>query len=245
MRLDLPARQPPLLNPMASANIPVRWSTCASSLLVALAVAACDSKGSGRDKPAPIQPGDPYTGWLEVEVRPASSGGRPWKRYGQGSAQLLDSGDGKARLIVFGAIDDDEGDAGFTLDGEFTAEGWRSAPGKGPVSLEIGRDGRVIGGGTLHPQEFTFSGLLTPTSFTLDVELELLESDSAELPAGSVFNFSYGLSRAMPRAVGDSPDATDQDRTRRKCRRIRYEVRPVANIGEGSISMVRVPVCLK
>jgi len=230
---------------MTAATAPARWSICASSLLAALSLAACDSKGSGREESAAgILPGDPYTGWLEVEVRPAAPAAKPWRRYGQGSAQLLETGDGKARLVVFGAIDDDDGDAGFALDGEFTAEGWRSDA--GPVSLEIDREGRISGGGTLHPQAFSFSGSATPASFSLEVELELLESGSEQVPAGSVFHFSYGLTRATPRAGEESAQAPDgREKADRKCRRIRYEMRPVANIGDGSMSMLRVPVCLK
>ena len=216
-------------------------SAALSCLVVALAMVACGSKQQPEEASG-IGAGDPYTGFIEVQVQPA--GGRGWKRYGEGSAHFVDNDGGNARLVVFGATDDGDGDAGFAVDGTFGEDGWRSE--SDGVVLEIARDGRISGGGTIHPQRFGFSGLATPTTFSLDVDLELLEPGSPQLPAGSVFRFSYDLSRPPPRDDDEPAEAMADGRDAdRKCRRIRYEMRPVANIGDGSMSMIQVPVCLE
>ncbi|MDH5822017.1 hypothetical protein QFW77_03280 [Luteimonas sp. RD2P54] len=222
-----------------------RLRVAALAGLLALAVSGCGSDRGPDQGEAFVgtYAGDPYTGFVEVEVRPA--GGRAWRQHGEGSAHFVDEGGGKARLVVFGAIDDENGDAGFAIDGAFTDGRWKSET-EG-VSLEIDRDGRIGGGGTMHPQRFDFSGTATATDFALDVGIELLEDNPQSLPAGSTFRFAYELSRAEPgkdaeQSAGEDEDGRGGDR---KCRRIRYEMRPVANIGDGSMSMIQVPVCLE
>lgn len=186
--------------------------------------------------------GEPYTGFVEVRVEPA--GGKAWTQHGEGSAQFVGKQGGSTQLVVFGAIDDEDGDAGFTIDGTFEDGRWKSEN-EGMV-LEVARDGRISGGGTIHPQKFEFSGSASETDFDLDVDIELLEGRPGALPAGSRFRFSYALSRAPRReeaAVADAGD--DGNGKKKKCRKIRYEMRPVANIGDGSMSMIQVPVCLR
>lgn len=185
--------------------------------------------------------GEPYTGFVEVRVEPA--GGKAWRQHGKGSAHFVGKEGGNAQLVVFGAIDDEDGDAGFAIDGTFEDGHWKSETDE--VVLEVARDGRISGGGTIHPQKFGFSGSASETSFNLDVDIELLEGRPGALPAGSRFRFSYELSRAPRQEEDVVADAESHGKGKKKCRKIRYEMRPVANIGDGSMSMIQVPVCLQ
>lgn len=208
-----------------------------SLLLLALAASACNSS----ERPDFIQTyaGEPYTG--SVEVRVDLPDGESWRKYGEGSAHFVKQSDGQAQLVLFGAIDDEQGDAGFVVDGEYDENGWKSE--LGDIVLEIGPDGAISGGGTLHPQKFRLSGTASQSAIELVVAIELLEANPNALPAGTTFDFTYDLSRAVASDEDEDPTA-DKTGDEKECGKIRYEMRPVANIGDGTMSMIRVPICL-
>lgn len=210
-----------------------------SPLLLALVATACH----GGDQKAFVDKfaGDPYTGLVKVRINPP--GGKAWTQYGKGSARFVEKADGRAQLVVFGAIDNDKGDAGFAIDGTYDASGWKSDV-KG-VRLEVEPGGEITGGGTVPPQQFQFSGAATDAAFDLMVEIELLEANKNSLPKGTTFQFEYDLSRAKAEVRADNAKAGTARKSGKKCRKIRYEMRPVANIGDGSMSMMQVPICLK
>ncbi|MDN5782035.1 MAG: hypothetical protein L0H23_08445 [Luteimonas sp.] len=212
-------------------------------LALALAAGGCDGR-----EPAPLlQPfaGDPYMGDVTVRITPP--GGQPWEQSGRASARIVDGPDGRARLTVFGAIEDEKGDAGFTLDGHQDARGWRSD--SDSMTLAIDPDGHISGGGTLAPQRFTFDGRIATTDFHLVANVELLARSNGNLPKGTTFEFVYDLSRATPTptsptAAQDAAERNDKGDKSGKCSEIRYEMRPIANIGDGTMSMLQVPICL-
>lgn len=208
-------------------------------LLLVLATSACQAS----DKQAFVDKfaGDPYTGFVKVRIDPP--GGKAWSQYGEGSARFIDKAGGRAQLVIFGAIDNQKGDAGFAIDGVYDDGGWRSDT--NGVRLEVKPGGEIAGGGTVPPQQFRFSGSASDSAFDLVVEIELLEANKNDLPKGTTFQFEYDLSRARADVRADNAKAGAARKSGRKCRKIRYEMRPVANIGEGSMSMMQVPVCLK
>ncbi len=189
--------------------------------------------------------GEPYTGFIDVRIDPP--GGKAWTQYGRGSAHLTDIGDGRARLVVFGAIDDDRGDAGFAVEGRYDDDGWVSRTDN--VNLRIDTTGTIVGEGTVPPQHYAFSGAVTASTFDLVVDLELTEATENGLPAGTRFHFTYDLYRGVPNADEgeDLSRNADESAPRKdgKCRKIRYEMRPVASIGDGTMSMIQVPICIQ
>lgn len=233
--------------------------TLATAALIALACGGCteapasgaDAEGGARANDAVAAQdsvdarfrGEPWTGSLRVDVVPPQ--GERITRWGQGSARFTgeDGQDGHSRLVVFGAVDDEQGDAGFTLAGRPASGGWSSSG--GAVALSIAPDGRISGGGDHGAQSFALSGHADATRFNLLVELTLHEDTAAGLPAGTVFHFDYALSRAEAATPESGAETAGKRGDTGKCRRIRYEMRPVANIGDGSMSMISVPVCLK
>lgn len=175
---------------------------------------------------------DPYAGPIHVVVKGAAPL-TPWKRdQGNGTARFEKTGAGTARLTVFGVIGESDGDAGFSMEGTYDGDSWQAA--SGDMRLAIDPAGEITGGGVVGAQRYTFSGSLTPGRFNLRVDLEPLPQAGRPPPAASLFTFNYRLRR----------DGKDGDGNG-DCRAIRYEMRPVANIGDGSMSMLNVPVCLK
>lgn len=175
--------------------------------------------------------GDPYTGYVRVVAKGESLPGGARRDRGRGSAQFEKLDNGQARLTVFGIIKNDAGDAGFSMEGPYDRSSWRARAGDVSLSIDAGQ---VTGGGVTGNQRFTFSGVLTATRFDLQVDLEPLPRAGQDPPAVTIFTFDYRLRR-------EGADAADDDGD---CREIRYEMRPVANIGDGSMSMLNVPVCL-
>lgn len=216
-------------------------------LMLSLAIGACQGRGDEQPDFITALSGDPYTGFVKVVVRPPS--GRTITRWGEGSAHFVKEPGGRARLVVFGAIDDEQGDAGFTVDGSYDAGGWKATA--NDIRIEVAPGGAISGGGSQHPQAYRFSGKAAESDFELMVELELLEGSPQGMPKGTTFSFDYDLSRARPDAdddatAGRTASAGEKGKKgKKKCRKIRYEMRPVASIGDGSMSMMRVPVCLK
>lgn len=138
--------------------------------------------------------GEPYMGTLEVRIEPPGRNG--WTRYGRGSAHFTDIEDGRAKLVVFGAIDDEQGDAGFAVEGTYGDTGWKSRTDN--VVLQLSTTGEIIGEGAIPPQSYRFSGSVSESTFSLDVRIELDEATANGLPPGTTFRFAYDLSRGEP-----------------------------------------------
>lgn len=211
--------------------------TCLLSLV--LATSGCEGREASFVQPFA---GDPYLG--DVTVRILSPDGGSLEQSGRASARIEDRGD-SARLTVFGAIENEAGDAGFTLEGQQDARGWRSE--SGAVSLRIDPEGRITGGGTLAPQAFSFDGRVSPSALHLVTRIELLARSQGDLPAGTVFEFVYDLSRAATAGPATADGEASREQAgddNGQCSEIRYEMRPVASLGEGTMSMMQVPVCV-
>ncbi|NZA26795.1 hypothetical protein H0E84_10405 [Luteimonas sp. SJ-92] len=206
------------------------------ALLALVFLAACGTS-IGSETLGPYA-GDPYIGAVQVRIVPPD--GSPIRDTGTASAQIVDEGEGRARLILVGNIKENA-DAGFAIDGVYDASGWRAeADG---VQLRIGADGAISGGGAAPPQRFRFEGAVTRGVFELETELELLERNG-NLPAGTKFVFSYRLQRA---AAGEQ-DAASAPRTsagREDCKRIVWRTRHIAGFGGGPMQMIQVPECVR
>jgi hypothetical protein len=186
----------------------------------------------------------PWSGILEATVTPP---GREASSYlGRATASFTPGTGDTVRMVLFGTLDGVAGEAGFTLDGRLHDGAW-SAAAEG-VELSVDANGRLAGGGRQATQALDMSGTLDPTDARIRVDLELLEPSEQGLPAGTRFRFDYRLARALPEAPdtteGDRADAS-RDEDEGTCREIRYEMRPVANIGDGTMSMLSVPVCIE
>lgn len=210
-------------------------------LLAALAAGACQARGEQTfiDKFG----GEPYTGWVEVDI--TTPDGETHRRHGKASAHFVEKGKGRAQLVVFGAIDNEKGDASFAPEGVYDASGgWKSDV--GGIRLQIGPNGEISGGGTAPPQRFRFSGLMSDSALDLTSEVELLQATDNGMPEGTTFRFEYDLSRADAEARADATKAGagGGGRAKGKCRKVRWEMRPVA-AAFGEMDMVRVPICLE
>lgn len=207
---------------------------CVALAIIVLAPAACGQD----DGFIAAYGGDPYTGSVRVVVDSDAAPGGAMRRRGDGSAQFERTGPGEARLVVFGALDD--GDAGFSMVGAHDGSGWRANA--GAIRLSIDEAGKLSGGGVSGAQRYTLSGTVTSGKFDLKVELEPMPQAGQPAPAARLFTFNYRLRRE----ADDESAAGGRDTAAGgRCRKIRYEMRPVASMGDGSMSMLNVPVCLK
>lgn len=230
----------------------VRIAARMLAVVAAVVFAAACARGSGSDhvpadaaRPDPggtdamrDYVGDPYLGSVDVRIlRPGADAGDAITDAGRGSAQFIDRGDGKVRLVVVGDIQA-EGDAGFAVDGVHDASGWTSRV--DGVLLEIGADGSVSGGGEADPHRFRFDGSVSRDRVALQVDIELMEKSGSGFPAGTRFVFDYTLRRY-------AVDATAQQGTGERaagCKRIVYRLRTVPNFSGGPMGTVRVPRCI-
>jgi len=209
---------------------------CVASAL-ALSSAACGADSQFLTDYA----GDPYMGRVRAIVYDGSDD-RLMTRRGEGSAVFEPTGGNRARLVVTGVIDGASGtagDASFAIDGTYGRDGWTAQAGE--VEMRIADDGRIEGGGASGGNRYAFSGRARPGRMLLTVELTPLDAGKAQV--ASRFKFDYTLSREAPEGARDMSSGAQGEGGR--CRSIRYEMRPVASIGDGTMSMLRVPVCLK
>ncbi|GEM_PF-1230369 len=181
--------------------------------------------------------GPPYTGRVTVTIE---APGQPSAYHaGQASFQLSDSTHNVARLVLFGAIGDESeqaGDAGFILDGTYTDSGWSFR--RDPMRFEIDGQGNIFGEMETDDERYTYSGIISPTEFSIKTVAERLTATPGGYPAGTMFRFEHSGQRVDPNAP-PSTDGGDGS----GCRNIRWELRNVWNPGGGAMSLVRVPVC--
>jgi len=185
----------------------------------------------------------PYVG--PVSVRILRPDGRIEHDAGGGSAQFVKTENGRARLVVVGNIKAD-GDAGFVVDGTYDAIGWTSfADG---VSLKVGRDGEIAGGGAAGSNHLRMKGMVTSTAFDLTVDLRTLKANR-RVPAGTRFIFEYRLNSANKRVSQVQEKYREVDarpsKQRDRCKRIVWRARNIAGFGGGPMQMIQVPECVK
>lgn len=195
---------------------------------------ACSGQSAKNKKEAPAfirtYGGDPYMGTVQVDIiRP--DGSYASTDYGEGSAYFVDSGRGKAKLVVFGAIKDKKGDAGFTIDGIYQEKTWKGK--SDSVLLEIGETGKLTGTAASYPQQFQFTGSITNVRLELQTRVKMLQRTTGGHPPGTTFLFRYVLRR----------DVNSQPAAKKKCNRIVWRTQYVANF-DGSATIVRIPECV-
>ena len=182
--------------------------------------------------------GEPYVGNVKAAIEVPGESGR--QEYGRASLQLLDSTSNIVRLILFGAIDNEDGqagDVGFVLDGTATNTEWSFQ--KDPMQLKIDGNGSVSGAMETTDERYTYSGTISPTEFRIETVVERLTPTQGGYPAGTIFRFEHTGKREDPNAppTGDGGDGGGG------CKEVRWELRNVWNPGGGAMSLVRVPVC--
>lgn len=192
----------------------------------------------------------PYIGDVTAS---GDDGGRRRTRHGDASAMFEDLGEGRARWILDGRLDDGGGTGSFQTDGVLRNGAWASDP--ATVALRIADDGVISGGGDAGAQHLAFSGRVTASRLELRVEATPRD-DAAGDAVPAVFD--YRLTRRDPVREAARERERAESRTRRaadggdgnrggddRCASIRYEMRNIAHIGEGSMSMIQVPVCVR
>lgn len=174
--------------------------------------------------------GIPYMGTVQVDIiRP--DGSYVKTEYGNGSAQFVGTDKGKVKMIVFGAINNKKGDAGFAIDGLTKQKTWKCE--SDSVQLNVNEKGLISGDGKSYPQQFMFSGKITDTRFELVTELKNLKASDGGLPVGTIFKFTYALGRDLANKSGN----------RKPCKKIIWRSQYVANF-DGTGTTVRVPECV-
>ncbi|WP_149195350.1 hypothetical protein [Luteimonas suaedae] len=216
------------------------------ALAALLLATACSELAGGeaeQQRPPPPYLGDPYLGSVDVRASlPDDHLRDALNATGTGSAQFVDEGEGRARLILVGNIER-EGDAGFVLEGSYDENGWRSRD--QAITLALDADGRIEGTGLVHPHRLHIRGTAAETSLMLKVEIELLEPSESGFPEGAIFQFDYALHRDAADADAPVTAAQPQPDGDGNCKAVKWRMRSVANFSGGPAHRVRVPVCIK
>ncbi|MET0298296.1 MAG: hypothetical protein ABW036_01000 [Flavitalea sp.] len=180
--------------------------------------------------------GDPYMGDVSVTIKApdGASGGKS----GKSSLHFADSTNSILKFVLFGALASDAGaagDAGFILPGNTSGDNYQFT-GSG-MQFNISSDGKITGNFLSDKEKTTYTGNITATSFEMLARTELLQENSGGMEAGTVFNFSYNMSRKSTASGNDDEGGSDK-----KCNRVVWQMRNVYNPG-GAMTMISVPVC--
>lgn len=207
--------------------------TVRTAMAAALAILALAAGARAEDANfAALYADNLFSGSVEVVV--TLPDGETEAMRGRASAEFVDLGEGRLRLLLNGRITDED-DASVVLEGAYDATGWRGESEDGLV-MTLAADGAVTGGGDHPGRRFDFTGTLSPDAFDLAVEIVHGEANEAGLPPGTTFGFSYALTRtAVPETEAGSGD--------RECARIVWQFRNIATFG-GGMQMIQVPVCM-
>ncbi|MFC4256404.1 hypothetical protein GRI97_10245 [Altererythrobacter xixiisoli] len=185
--------------------------------------------GCGDVAAPPPYIGATYSGPVRAEIDDSDFPITKW-RSGDATAKFEEIAPGRARLILFGTIEN-EGDASFTVDGDYDDAGFRHIGSS--INLSIDAEGTVSGGGVSGNHDYRLSGTLTERALNLAVQYRPTGSAAASTLREIMFRYNLSNEATAKDSKSDKP-----------CRTIRYEMRPVANIGDGTMSMLSVPICL-
>jgi hypothetical protein len=185
------------------------------------------------DEAAAAEPsyiGKTYTGRVLAEIERDDLAIKQ-RHYGSASAEFTRLSDDKARLVLFGTIEK-PGDAAMTVEGRYDESGFRAT--NGDLSITVNAAGTISGGGTVNNEQFRFEGKASDTDLDLRVSNSPAAGAKPSVIRGIDFTYEMETEAGAERRTGG-----------KKCREIRYEMRPVANIGDGTMSMLSVPVCIE
>ena len=200
-----------------------------SCLLLLFLFTACSGTREGNETFLKTYGGTPYMGSVQVDII-LPNGKYAKTDFGKGSAQFVGIGKDKAQLILFGAIKNEKGDAGFAIDGNCEKLSWQCNTDS--VHLKIGEQGAIVGIAKRYPQQFNFTGKISDTRLELTTELKTLEKTQRDLPPGTRFVFKYVLRR----------DRVSAGKTNTPCKRIVWRPQYVGNF-DGSGTTVQIPHC--
>lgn len=107
------------------------------------------------------------------------------------------------------------------------------------IRLRIDPRGAVSGGGRKGEFDFDVSGRISPRRAVLRVQVDATAA-APKAVAGMRHVHQYALDRDTPGAEKQAAARRGSDR---KCRKIRWKLKPVMNHADGTLDSVRVPVC--
>ncbi|MFJ1294114.1 hypothetical protein ACEPPZ_19005 [Paracoccus yeei] len=194
-------------------------------LLLAVLQSPNPSLAQGDEPPAYTE--GTFSGRLLAEIHSTASM-IPHRNYGTATARFDALPDGRTRLTLSGTIKQ-EGNAGFSVTGRYGPAGFRSDD--KAITLSIDPEGRITGDGIEDGQSYTLSGRISADELELQVQNRPVPETGATSVTG--IDFTYSLTNDLAEPEGGT------------CKDIRYEMRPVASIGDGTMSMISVPVCLR
>ncbi len=163
-----------------------------SCLLPFLFVIACGGTGKSNEAFLKAYGGVPYMGSVQVDII-LPNGKYAHTNFGKGSAQFIKTGNDKAQMILFGAISNEKGDAGFVLDGNCEKLNWTCKTDS--TQLIISEKGSISGTGKHFPHHYSFSGKISDVRLEFTTELKKLQSNSTNFPAGTRYVFKYVLQK--------------------------------------------------
>lgn len=109
------------------------------------------------------------------------------------------------------------------------------------IRLRIDPRGAVSGGGRKGEFDFDVSGRISPRRAVLRIQVDAITA-APKAVAGMRHVHQYALDRDTPGAEKRASAAARRDPDR-KCRKIRWKLKPVMNHADGTLDSVRVPVC--
>jgi hypothetical protein len=202
-----------------------------SSLLPFLLVIACSGTDKGNEPFLKVYGGNPYMGTVQVDII-LPNGKYVHTNYGKGSSQFIRAGKDKVQMILFGAISNEKGDAGFVLDGNCEKLNWQYR--SDSAQLRISEQGAISGAGKRFPQQYDFSGKISDVRLELTTELKTLVKSENGYPAGTRFVFKYVLRRDIATA--------SKGTTKGNCKKIAWRPQYIGNF-DGSGTTVQIPYC--
>lgn len=202
---------------------------CHVSLIPLLLILSCSGTDKSDQTFLKTYGGDPYMGTVQVDII-LPNGKYVHTNYGRGSAQFIGVENEKAQMILFGAISNEKGDAGFAVDGQCNKLSWECKTDS--VQLKISNEGMISGTGRRFPQQFNFSGKISDVRLEFTTELKTLQNTSGN-PAGTRYVFKYVLRR----------DVAGKGTTKSNCKKIVWKPQYIGNF-DGSGTTVRIPHCV-
>lgn len=198
-------------------------------ILPFLFVMACSGTDKGNDIFLKTYGGSPYMGTVQVDII-LPNGKYVHTNYGKGSTQFIKTKDNKVQMILFGAISNEKGDAGFVLDGNCEKLNWQFK--SDSAQLNISEQGLISGTGKRFPQHFNFSGKISDVRLEFTTELKTLVKMENGNPPGTRFVFKYVLRRDVP----------SKGVTKSNCKKIVWRPQYIGNF-DGTGTTVRIPHC--
>ena len=197
-------------------------------LIPLLSILACSGTDKGNQAFLKTYGGNPYMGSVQVDII-LPDGKYAHTNYGKGSAQFIGIENNKVKMVLFGAIGNEKGDAGFAVDGSCNKLSWQCK--SDSAELAISEQGMISGKAKKSPQDFSFSGKISAVRLEFTTELKTQQTANG-LPAGTKYIFKYVLRR----------DVASDGKTKNNCKKIVWRPQYIGNL-DGTGTTIQVPHC--